>query len=162
MKIKKILSICSLTLVHLIFSATAQATIYKCINAKAEVYYNDKPCPLNDKESEIKAVKDPEGGYIPPEYVADPVDQSIESVFVGKEDTKKINDRNLEERNSVKKSNGKIASDTANNNSSENNSYPSQSGSSSGQNSNMSENKVDSGSAKKMEKVSATLIEPFS
>jgi len=47
----------------------AKAAIYKCTNAKQEIYYNDKPCPIKDEEKEFKAVKDPVNGYIPPDYV---------------------------------------------------------------------------------------------
>lgn len=45
--------------------SSAQAAIFKCVNSQEEVYYNDKPCPVNDKETELKAVKDPTNVYIP-------------------------------------------------------------------------------------------------
>lgn len=42
----------------------AQATIFKCVNQQDSVYYNDKPCPKKDKETQLKAIKDPKNGYI--------------------------------------------------------------------------------------------------
>lgn len=50
------------------FSITSQmvsAEIFKCTNKQGAVFYNDKPCPKNDKEKKINAVKDPKNGYIP-------------------------------------------------------------------------------------------------
>ena len=43
----------------------AQAQIYKCVNTQAEVFYNDKPCPVKQIEKKMKSVKDPTNGYIP-------------------------------------------------------------------------------------------------
>ena len=40
------------------------ASIFKCINSKGAVYYNDKPCPARDKETRIRAVKDPVNGLL--------------------------------------------------------------------------------------------------
>ncbi len=37
------------------------AKIFKCTNSKNEVFYNEKPCPINDVEKKIRAVKDPKG-----------------------------------------------------------------------------------------------------
>lgn len=48
-----------------------EAKIYKCVNIENKVFYNDKPCPILDKETKINAVKDPVGGYIPPALVLD-------------------------------------------------------------------------------------------
>jgi len=47
---------------------SAHANIFKCVNNKGAVYYNDKPCPKKDKETELKAVKDPKSRYIPTPY----------------------------------------------------------------------------------------------
>ena len=33
--------------------------IFKCTNIKGAVYYNDRPCPVTDKEKKMRAVKDP-------------------------------------------------------------------------------------------------------
>ena len=49
-------------------SVEAQASIYKCTNAQADVYYNDKPCPITAIEKEMRAVKDPVGGFITAPY----------------------------------------------------------------------------------------------
>lgn len=46
----------------------AQAEIFKCKKPSGEVFYNDKPCPVDDEETEMRAVKDPENGYIPAPY----------------------------------------------------------------------------------------------
>ena len=56
---------CVAVVIPLLMCVEAQAAIYKCINPQAEVYYNDKPCPVTAIESQMKAVKDPVGGYIP-------------------------------------------------------------------------------------------------
>ena len=69
--------------VPLFMTVDAQATIYKCVNLNAEVYYNDKPCPLTDIESQIKAAKDPVGGYIPPAFVKDDEGVGTKGVLVG-------------------------------------------------------------------------------
>ena len=43
----------------LISSGMVHAKIYKCENKEGKVYYNDKPCPKNLKESTFKNLKDP-------------------------------------------------------------------------------------------------------
>jgi len=55
----------TLVFMSLLFSAESHAAIYKCVKANSEVFYNDKPCPVADKETEFNSVKDPENGYIP-------------------------------------------------------------------------------------------------
>ncbi len=45
--------------------ATTQAEIFKCTNANGAVYYNDKPCPVKDKQKTMKAEKDVVNGYVP-------------------------------------------------------------------------------------------------
>lgn len=72
-----------LVLIPLFFIAEAQATIYKCVKKNADVYYNDKPCPVSDKESQLKSVKDPIGGYIPPKYVSKKEGVSSKGVVIG-------------------------------------------------------------------------------
>jgi len=61
----------TLVFMSLLFSAESHAAIYKCVKANSEVFYNDKPCPVADKETEFNSVKDPENGYIPPAFVED-------------------------------------------------------------------------------------------
>lgn len=68
MRRKIILSLCSLVLVPFL-TGESQAQIYKCTNSNNKIVYNDKPCPVKDKEQEFNAVKDPVNGYIPPTYV---------------------------------------------------------------------------------------------
>lgn len=46
-------------------SSIASAEIFKCTNTAGKVYYNDKPCPINQKEKKIRASKDPVNGYTP-------------------------------------------------------------------------------------------------
>lgn len=48
--------------------APVNAAIFKCINTDGKIYYKDKPCPLDNKETELKAIKDPINGYIPPSF----------------------------------------------------------------------------------------------
>ncbi len=49
------------------------ASIFKCINNKEEVYYNDKPCPVRDKETKIRAVKDPANKSLTKAYSESPI-----------------------------------------------------------------------------------------
>lgn len=42
----------------------AFAEIFKCTNEQGAVFYNDKPCPVKDKEKKFNSVKDPKNGYI--------------------------------------------------------------------------------------------------
>lgn len=45
--------------------SSVSAGIFKCTNKAGNIYYNDKPCPSNQKEKKIRAVKDPINGYVP-------------------------------------------------------------------------------------------------
>lgn len=83
---KKTISLAFAMFVPLISFSEAQAAIYKCVNNKEEVYYNDKPCPKNNKESQIKAVKDPVGGYIPPKFKDQNSDEKSENQLVQNND----------------------------------------------------------------------------
>ena len=94
MKNKQNLFLSVLVLVPLLMALEAHATIYKCVDANAEVYYNDKPCPVTDIERKIKAVKDPEGGYIPPEFVADQAKSASPGIVVGNESGRKLDQSN--------------------------------------------------------------------
>jgi hypothetical protein len=77
--------------IPLLMTTQSYATIYKCVNSQAEVYYNDKPCPITNIERKIKAVKDPEGGYIPPAFKED-VSKARRNngVVVGEENQRKL------------------------------------------------------------------------
>jgi hypothetical protein len=55
----------------LLLPSKADAEIYKCENIKKEIFYNDKPCPVLDEETEIPAVKDIKNGYVFPAFVSD-------------------------------------------------------------------------------------------
>ncbi len=78
------LSVITLIGVPLLISIEAQATIYKCVNATTtKVHYNDKPCAVTEIEKQIKAVKDPVGGYIPPAFVKDEENTNNKGVVVG-------------------------------------------------------------------------------
>ena len=56
----------------------AQAEIFKCVNQKGAVYYNDKPCPEKDTETQIKNAKDPKGVTNVPQVSSDfQVDENI-------------------------------------------------------------------------------------
>ncbi len=70
----------------LLFAPTlTNAAIFKCINKKGDVYYNDKPCPINNKETKLKNIKDPKNGYIP-KYVLkqEKKVQTTRGIVVGK------------------------------------------------------------------------------
>lgn len=56
---KRITIFCCFVSMPMFFLSTAHAAIYKCVNVQNEVYYVDKPCGLNHKESEIKPTLDP-------------------------------------------------------------------------------------------------------
>ena len=53
-----------------LLAGEAQAGIFKCVNTEGQTVYLDKPCPVKDTETEMKAVKDPNNGYIPPAFAA--------------------------------------------------------------------------------------------
>lgn len=56
--------------------------IFKCTNNQGEVYYNDKPCPIEDDEKTLRSEKDVLDGYIPPSFKADKFEQR-KGVVVG-------------------------------------------------------------------------------
>ena len=99
----KIIIICSLALVPLFFTLEVQATIYKCVNVNAEVYYNDKPCPVSDIERQLKSVKDPEGGYIPPDFVSDSELTGSKGAVVGSTSERSVNKTEKESSDSSSK-----------------------------------------------------------
>jgi len=72
-----------------------KAAIFKCVNKKGDVYYNDKPCPENNKETKLKAVKDPKNGYVPKPFVEKIEEvKSVKGIVVGNDDTKKKESKN--------------------------------------------------------------------
>ncbi len=68
---------------HVFITEQANAEIFKCVNPKGVVFYNDKSCPKKDKETQIKAVKDPSNGYIPPAFVEQKEGKGNRGVVVG-------------------------------------------------------------------------------
>jgi len=64
------------------------ATIFKCINKKGETYYNDKPCPVNAKETKLKNIKDPKSRYIPKAFVEKKEAFVAKGIVVGKKSAK--------------------------------------------------------------------------
>ena len=98
---KNKLSVITLVGVPLLISIEAQATIYKCVNAtNTKVYYNDKPCAVTEIEKQIKAVKDPEGGYIPPAFVKDEENTNNKGVVVGDGTDNQQNSSNVKQSRS--------------------------------------------------------------
>lgn len=59
------------------------AEIFKCINEQGAIFYNDKPCPVKDTETQIKAVKDPKNGYVPAFVVEKTEENSADGIIVG-------------------------------------------------------------------------------
>ncbi|MEE9351254.1 MAG: hypothetical protein V3U78_03250 [Thiotrichaceae bacterium] len=53
-------------LLQTIMMTSVNAEIFKCTNGAGEVYYNDKPCPVLDKEKKMRSEKDVANGYAPP------------------------------------------------------------------------------------------------
>lgn len=106
MNIQKKITFMFVLFLFLISFSGAQATIYKCVNTKEEVYYNDKPCPINNVESQIKAVKDPVGGYIPPEFMNQNSNEKSENK-VGKNRVE-INIKNASKEKKSSKTNSKL------------------------------------------------------
>ena len=74
----------------LLAPSLSYATIFKCIDKKGEVYYNDKPCPINAKETKLKNIKDPKSKYIPKSFVEKKEGLVTKGIVVGKESTKNI------------------------------------------------------------------------
>ena len=77
--------------VQLLVTERAHAEIFKCVNAKAEVFFNDKPCPWTQIERKIKAAKDPKYGYVPPAFVEKTGTRNAQGVIVGGVSNKEIN-----------------------------------------------------------------------
>ena len=75
---------CSLVILLLgLTSQSVQAAIYKCENASGKTFYADKPCPVNNTETELQAVKDPINGYIPPKFIPDEKKANESRVVIG-------------------------------------------------------------------------------
>ena len=68
---------------QLLFTEQVQAEIFKCVDTNAEVFYNDKPCSVTQIERKIKAVKDPEYGYIPPAFVDETEGENAQGIIIG-------------------------------------------------------------------------------
>ena len=94
-------------------SGGAQATIYKCVNAQAEVYYNDKPCSVTTIERKLKSAKDPKGGYIPPKFVTEKEKESLPGVVVGKVTGRTIDKDNKDGSDNTSKGSNTGGSNTA-------------------------------------------------
>lgn len=89
-KIKTVVYVAFLASSHLFVMGEASAAIYKCVNTKGAIYYNDKPCPINNAETRLKALKDPKGGYIPPAFVKDESKSKPAGIVVGSESSNDI------------------------------------------------------------------------
>ncbi|KAG1663453.1 Type IV pilus biogenesis factor PilY1 [Nymphon striatum] len=77
-------------------AGTVQASIYKCVNAEGATFYNDKPCPKNDEETELDAVKDPVNGYIPPKFVEEKEVKGTKGVLIGESKGRELNSKKKE------------------------------------------------------------------
>ena len=104
-----------LALLACISTLQVQAEIYKCVNKQGKTFYNDKSCPAYDKETQIKAVKDPINGYVPPAFVKDKEGKGKILVIGGdaskelKKSTEKKKPSKDENTNLLKSSNSTIA-----------------------------------------------------
>lgn len=54
-----------LSLILLLGSVGVHAEIFKCEKNDGTVFYNDKPCPVAEKETKFDPIKDPKNGYVP-------------------------------------------------------------------------------------------------
>lgn len=90
--------------VQFMFVQAAEAEIFKCENIQGKVFYNEKPCPVNEKETELKPVKDPKNGYIPPTLIEKKETVVKQGVIVGDEEQRVI--EKLENRTSERQETG--------------------------------------------------------
>jgi len=89
-----------------------KAAIFKCVNKQGAVYYNDKPCPKNNKETKLKAVKDPKNGYISKPFVEKTEKvKSVKGIVVGNDETKEKESKN----DAKKRDNENLAGDVITN-----------------------------------------------
>ena len=86
-KTLSVLSVSALMFVNV----QVHAEIFKCVNVQAEVYYNDRPCPVTQIERKVKAVKAPKNGYKPPAFVEKAGVKNSQGVIVGGVSGKEIN-----------------------------------------------------------------------
>ena len=156
MKNKLKLCVTTLALVPLLFSVEAQETIYKCVNAKAEVYYNDQPCHVTTIERKLKAVKDPEGGYTPPGFVTEEAKSGSTGVVVGGVSSRKLGNSKKDKSDNSDQAgagNGSNTGTQASSSASTNNSSGSSNYSSNAQSSNNSTNQGNSASKRQTKRV---------
>ncbi len=71
------------TIAYVLTVNIAQAAIFKCVNNQGATYYNDRPCPVSNKETLMRAAKNPKGGYVPPQFVAEQQKAKKRGVVVG-------------------------------------------------------------------------------
>lgn len=76
---------------QLLITEQVHAEIFKCVDVNAKVFYNDRPCPVKQIESKVKAVKDPENGYVPAVFVEQTRTKNAQGVAVGGASSKEIN-----------------------------------------------------------------------
>ena len=76
---------------HLLITEQVHAEIFKCVDASAEVFYNDRPCPVTQIERKVKAAKDPKNAYIPPAFVEQTGRKNSQGAIVGGASNKEIN-----------------------------------------------------------------------
>ena len=154
---KLLLSVFIVVTQVVIFTGTAQATIFKCDNTEGATFYNDKPCPKIDVETKLKAVKDPVGGYIPPKFEPDVVTSGSKGVLIGKDDKPKLDDQEKEESDTLNTANGGSSSSKDNK---EKHTKKQQNGSQN-QVSNLKRKENSSGSVKSISDIQVTDVEPL-
>lgn len=96
MKKKNYIIINTLSLLIICVPTTmVQAEIYKCVDSSGKVFYADKSCPEGNVETELRAIKDPKNGYIPPEFVPDVINGKQTGIVVGN-NQQKINKKEID------------------------------------------------------------------
>ncbi len=101
-----------------VVSDDANATIYKCVDTEGKTYYNDKSCPKSENQTQLKNIKDPIGGYIPPAFKIDNEVKASNGVLVGKVAGRGINKSSSNDDNEAKvnsNSNSSSSSDSSDN-----------------------------------------------
>ncbi|WP_299876456.1 DUF4124 domain-containing protein [uncultured Cocleimonas sp.] len=84
-KYKMLATVLVLSAQAILFTKTADAAIFKCVNEQGATFYNDKPCPKENVETKMKAVKAPKDPYIPQDIKTVNINNDVNAngVFVG-------------------------------------------------------------------------------
>jgi len=125
----------------IVMSSSTNAAIFKCVNTQGETYYNDKPCPKSNEETEIKAIKDPKGGY-KSSYASQ--DNNIRKKVEEKSDAKNRQNKRINDIKKISRAEGQSTSNNTTTNSESSEKVKKGSGSSSASGISSSSSAIDS------------------